>query len=405
MKPSRARAWLDNILAGLEPDAAELDQLIDDCGPENLHHDYKSGAELSNIEKGGRTLRQYAAGFANADGGMLLVGVAKDGRIDGCKRPGGQLLPEWAARALAPQVPYFSPQPRMFVVPYAGRRRQANAARGPAEVLIIAVQRSSALVPCIEGSREVFYFRMGDSTLAADNYLLADLILGRRSHPAFDIHELRFHEWSAVPDETSVSSSFTHARLLILQMEIDNRSLVFAEHVRAGLLTWMLATAPSRSAPRSLLSSVTVRPTPQHYPHDPRWDPPWMLAHLPVFNADQGAGFPVHLGAFERSATHRVGELALPVPCDVWEQFDVVRTPADTSNQAAVLRHQASLRGRARLDAALYVVARGTTPTWFQVTVRYQAGTTEVVQPVTPDRLVLEHVGTGSPLVSWDYDV
>jgi hypothetical protein len=36
---------------------------------------------------------------------------------------------------------------------------------------------------CIEAGRPVYYFRFHDQTLEAPDYLVTDLILGRREHP------------------------------------------------------------------------------------------------------------------------------------------------------------------------------------------------------------------------------
>ena len=94
------------MLEGKELEESDLRELIRVWG-ESLYVDFKNGKELDDPGKAARTVKQYVAGFANADGGLLVIGVSDGGgdpekrTLTRTKRPGGQALPEWARNVLA----------------------------------------------------------------------------------------------------------------------------------------------------------------------------------------------------------------------------------------------------------------------------------------------------------------
>lgn len=158
----------------------DLNKILGTRIPEDLHLDYKRGVLLAKTTRTSK-IRRYISGFANADGGVLIVGIAEADRypteITGCD-PGdvGGDLEAWAHQALNPLIPYIGFAPVVRVVPHT---------KGP--VLFIAAERAPRLVPCIEDGMAVHYLRIGDGTPKIDPYLYADLVLGRRQQPELAI--------------------------------------------------------------------------------------------------------------------------------------------------------------------------------------------------------------------------
>jgi hypothetical protein len=172
------------------PTPAEIDELLTSHVNEDLWLEYKRGDWLADTDaKRQRKLRQYVAAFANADGGAILVGVAgaekpekptdKQWAVDGCPQGQSQPWDEWTSNSLSPLSGYLSRQPRIHSVQHA-----------EGKVLVVAVRRSNGLVPCIENGRPVHFMRIGHQTLPLDPSLYADLVLGRRQSPHFDVELL-----------------------------------------------------------------------------------------------------------------------------------------------------------------------------------------------------------------------
>jgi len=173
---------LDSILRGMELTEAELDEVITELADEDQFLDYKHGALLDNPAKAApKVVRQYLSAFANADGGILVIGVSEpDGEgnrtVTGCKKPGQTELTEWASDAMSDMASYFSPSPRFQLVEHA----EGN-------VLVCAVARAPGLVPCVEAGRMKYFLRIHDSTVKCPDYLISDLVLGRREHPTLHV--------------------------------------------------------------------------------------------------------------------------------------------------------------------------------------------------------------------------
>jgi hypothetical protein len=181
MPPLIAKDLLDYILEGntLKPD--ELDQFLRADLEEGQYLDYKDGIITTPQERsnGRKIIREYINSFANSDWGTLIIGVgrSKPREIRACTLPGSEPLDKWAENCVLDMVPYFSPQPRFRVV---------NHSKGP--VLLISVARAPSLVPCVEARQIKHFFRINQTTLEAPEYLISDLVLGRRQHPLLDLH-------------------------------------------------------------------------------------------------------------------------------------------------------------------------------------------------------------------------
>src|SRR5262249_16391477 len=122
-----------------------------------------------DVDRAAAMLRQYVSGFANADGGVLVVGYDSETtkQIDGAKAPGKSTLKEWAGSVVG-TLPIAAP-------------RLVSVSTPQGDVLLVATQRSRVLVPCNVAGRQVYYYRFGHSTSEMPQSLLFDLQLGRRA--------------------------------------------------------------------------------------------------------------------------------------------------------------------------------------------------------------------------------
>lgn len=231
-------------------DASELESLVEDKVPEDSFLDYKHGDELKKSDPS-LTIRRYVSGFANSEGGILIVGVDEENwEITGAKAPGGIALDKWAATCLADIASYFSPLPRMHVV---GHPTQGN-------VLIVAVGRSAGLVPCIEKRRFTYHLRFNDQTLQVPEYLLSDLVLGRRRRPDLHIATLQTAGFGLRLEPQKNAYGPDVALQFDLECTVENRGLVWAEDVRIGTVSLIRQPAyPADMLNSHLLSYLDVQ--------------------------------------------------------------------------------------------------------------------------------------------------
>jgi predicted HTH transcriptional regulator len=71
----RTMGLLESLLVDRQMTPGQLDALLTEKVEEDQFLDYKDGSELDNKKKAADTLRQYLSGFANSDGGILIIGV------------------------------------------------------------------------------------------------------------------------------------------------------------------------------------------------------------------------------------------------------------------------------------------------------------------------------------------
>jgi Putative DNA-binding domain len=182
--------FLDLALSGETVAAEKIRELVRTRTEEDQWIDFKSGRLLSEKDAGAARvgkpidpaakLRRYVSSFANAEGGALVVGVVdKDDRadhFDGCTHIGNETPKVWAQRALAP-LAYHLTTPMRF------HELDVDACK----VLIVAVGRSDRLVPCSELGQLVHYMRIGEQSPAVPEYLVKDVLLGRRQRPEISL--------------------------------------------------------------------------------------------------------------------------------------------------------------------------------------------------------------------------
>ncbi len=173
---------LSSILSGDGITPEQIRDLVRQRVSEDQYVEYKRGKFLAENTKKERaqTIRRMISGFANAEGGVLIIGVAggentTDGtkwEITGFDRACvGKDLREWLLNdVLRDLAAYLVPIPRVHFVDCGSQK----------EVVVIATSRAPNLVPCLEGGRIEYYLRIGSSTPAIPPYLHSDLVLGRR---------------------------------------------------------------------------------------------------------------------------------------------------------------------------------------------------------------------------------
>jgi hypothetical protein len=217
----------DSLTAGQGIAPSDLDDLLKGRVPEDLYLEYKHGNVMDDRRTANETFRQYMSGFANSAGGVLIIGVDQNTwSVTGCSAPGGGALEEWASRSLTKIAHLFSPPPDF-----------TSLKTSEGSVLVAWTARSFSLVHYAERNREpVYYFRIGDQTLEAPEYLITDIVLGRRQRPYLRVTDFRLeqlgHERPAKDDE-GLNVLFRPS------FEVQNESFFWAENVRLGIIGWV----------------------------------------------------------------------------------------------------------------------------------------------------------------------
>jgi Putative DNA-binding domain len=353
---------LDYLLQDNTLGQDELGQFIQEHPDEGQYFDYKNGSITSRHKRereGKLTIREYVSGFANSDGGVLIIGVdeQKPRQIAPCEqRPGGLALDDWAARCLHDMVGYFSPLPRYQII----RHSQGF-------VLTIAVARAPSLVPCIESRDIKYFFRIGASTLQAPEYLVADLVLGRRQHPFID---LRFHAKMERLQDISIENSIhlTRARGTTLSFVVENLSLVTAENVRVGVVFRALGNGPATNINRHLREYLDINEV----------SPPGLRADFFDYSrlVHEACGDGLPLVPFQN--------LMMPYQAGYLGPFYF---PSDIP---------------IKILGAAYVTSRGSPPTWFQLELNLSVndihkGTIEGVSDP-----IVTRKGAERPKIAWE---
>jgi hypothetical protein len=223
--------FLQAIMQGQKIMAAELDAFIATNQREGQLHDFKSGklthaTTKKEKEDGLQTIRDWTTAFANADGGVLLIGPedAAPHTITGCTKIGNEAPDDWAQKALTGVTGLFSPAPRFQIVEHPPE----------GDVLLIATERAPQLIPSITAGKMTYHLRINASTVEVPEYLISDLVLGRRQRPVFEIRILSC-AWQDDGDKLALN-----LRRLALALVIQNRSMVRADKGQVGVVGWTL---------------------------------------------------------------------------------------------------------------------------------------------------------------------
>ncbi len=315
---------LEKLLSGHQLTVDELDDLVKQKTREDQFLEFKHGLEIEEGKDASKTIRDYMCGFANSEGGVLIIGVDAPSSIPlsvtGCNNHKKGDLAEWAARCLSPIAAYFSPIPKFQVLHHSN-----------GEVLICVAQRSLNLVSQIENGKTVYYLRFHDQTLQAPEYLIIDLLLGRRQKPDFDIVDWKVLNFRHILDNDKNTMDLEFD----FRLKCENRSIVWAEESMWGTIAWIQSKesmyAANVNRPGShLLSFVDVQ-------------------DLPIENHIR-QGILLH---FSKS-------LNISKPFDTGDIVLSLNAPIRYGNQWFSYDWM----------AALYLVAKNSQPIWYQINLR-----------------------------------
>jgi hypothetical protein len=169
---------LGAVLTGRPVSEQEVLTIVQRREREGLYLEYKRGLWLAAEKSPGHELREYTSGFANAEGGLLIVGV-----VGGEEAQGDQ---KWTIEsASCPDKAGWDSWLSHVLEPIGARTRvrwQVVLVDGQ-EVVLVATDRAEALIRVYEKPDLVCYLRIGDETIKIDDTLFADLALGRRAKP------------------------------------------------------------------------------------------------------------------------------------------------------------------------------------------------------------------------------
>ena len=352
-RKEQQHCWNRFCPARLSSDA--LEDLLRCKVDEDLHLEYKHGDVLKQPGQApSQMIREYVSGFANGAGGVLLVGVDEGKwQVTGCTGPQGDLI-RWASSCVSPISGFLSPPPRYETVDCGGR-----------EVLAVATARSPVLAPCYEApQRPVYYLRMDDKTLPANEYLVADLILGRRQHAYLSTDGVEAHTAGLRMDGDG-----TYDWRFRLEFVIANQAFASAEKVIVGIVArhhgdhaGMLAMS------EHLRQHVDVHTQKARFVSDPAIGLQLGgIAGLKAFTLEKA----VSKGILSAPVSSRFGSYT-PY---VW-------------------------------NAGVYVIAEHTPPLWYQLTIEVDSQLLQYLQSTdalysTGSQLRVERVPAGRPVVGW----
>lgn len=338
----------DRVLREEEITRADIELMVQAHVAEDLNLDWKGG-KVVNDKSGGATIRKAVAGFANAEGGVLVLGVNGGDAGTGEKKwtmalcpktKGKQSTKEWVEQILVQLRASLRPLPRIVVI-------------DDGELILIGVQRSDLLVQVVEGSEGVVhYLRFYGSTQKVPGYLLADLLLGRRQRPRIDLAVTA----ASVGPRTPSRAGEVHAMLSAdrryqsemrdpwpyrVTLTARNTGLVWADEVACGAVVIGEAADDRRDAqgrrveasmnvPGSVLDNITRR---HRVAHD--------LDH--VF--------------------YRFKDMA------PFEKFELVTLDGFLPSMSQLPQQHGPYR--ITYWAPVYVVCRNATPMWYQLRVVY----------------------------------
>ncbi len=335
MEAFEGRPSADDLAAVSNWTLAHLRDLVRCRLQEGLHIEFKEGDWLVKPEgkdRGGE-LRRQVAGLANAEGGVLVVGIGEhdgDGKrrrdmagalapIIGYRPQGG--LAAWSEETLRQGVyPALQPSPKIHVL-----------ADDEGQYLVISVMPAKAPLTSVRcDSRDVFPARIGGSTVDLDEWAVRAILLGTRQQPYIAIGDRASTELRA----TKETIERVECWVTTLKFCVFNESLLWVNGLRWGVVFPGLVVERSPSFPGDVLLQPEVIPL-----------TPDLSRHLSVVGDVDGV--PRHVVP----NSSQTGDLA------PFEGIDIeveVAIPTDR------------FRGTMEARFAVYVLGKNLMPQWFE---------------------------------------
>lgn len=362
--PLPERLMYDDVMAGRLVSADEILKLARDRWCEGIGHDFKSGRAASAEDN--RRLVWTLASFANADGGIVVLGIGEGAKESQPGEPAPkerkerpcepvrlrdeEAVESWLSSVMRPIAANLHPRPRWSIVSHEG-----------GFLVVIAVPRSEQLVPARNKAGFLGYpLRFGDGAVEAPEYLISDLRLGRRIKP---VVELRVTEVRLQPAQDRNSFQWS------INFGLENIGLSWVDRAMVVVVFPVLGIKHTPSVPASLLSSVDV----QHAFIS-------SVVSYRLLTPDRGGP---SLAPFVQVNAHG-GDLSAPIPpcgVDKLEPGPNARTwpsnPSGAEDQRFWLERAVA---RVRLRCGVCLTVEGTSPRWFQLDMEY--GTNGVIASV-----------------------
>lgn len=361
---TNSRELLSAVLEGFLITPLDIGEFLRTRPPEDQWLDFKSGNVLKK-PKAERAfyVRRMVSAFANADGGLLVLGVRDPEHedpglrwtIDGCDpKDVNEDLVVWTQRALAALAPHLYPPPRVQVV-----------ACEDGIVVLVGVERAARIVPVRDGSEVRHFLRVGEESLPMPPYLYTDLVLGRRERPSFEVSA----SVAALElGETDVLQRGETAQFHLV-VRVENSGVVWVPNARLGVVAYVtpltlvhlarfeVSSSPWRTSHGPLARSVDIVP---------------LDALSTGANVLASAGFDLAAGGKSGIPPLEFVEIEVPVSC-----------------------HRLNVPTRWR--AALVLTTPNGEPEWYQLgaTIDWSAGHKDVAD------VACERCHGARPTVSW----
>jgi hypothetical protein len=180
----RVPELLADVLGRRPVDATILAGLVCEKVGEGSFHEYKRGLWVTTADVK-QELRAQVSGFANAEGGVVIIGIVGGEPSQGAAAwsfeaptcPDAAGWDEWLGRVLSE----ISAKTRV--------EWQVVSVKG-VDVVVVAANRAEALIRVYEKPNLVCHLRVGPQTVPIPETLFADLALGRRAKPDLALEQL-----------------------------------------------------------------------------------------------------------------------------------------------------------------------------------------------------------------------
>jgi len=321
--PRNTLEFLEYAMSGATITPADIDELRgvppSTRTDEDLHLDYKDGRNLNDRDRARATIREYVCAFANSDGGVLIFGLdATTLDVSPCvSQMGNTDIAEWINDCIGTLSAPLSPPHRIQKIHHPDGL-----------IVVVTVPRTIGLVYCFVNNRRVYYLRRHDETFEAPEYLINDLLIGRRQQPRLEIVDFSSYVYIS-PNERSSSQQLSFQ----IGVTVENVSLAWAEDVRIGMIGWSERNAAdSEPLSNQLRSYIDVENVDESILKQ------LLMIHQYQFNIG-------NLGTFDTFWHRAIYDIGLPnVHQFNWFYYD--------------------------WEGVIYIIAKNTRPTWYQISIK-----------------------------------
>jgi hypothetical protein len=231
---------LSAMLANRPVTLKDIQTLVETHEPEGLYLEYKRGIWKGDPDGDlADGFRRYASGFANAEGGLLILGVVggedvqRDDKwsIEGAQCPDPKGWTDWLNNVL-----------RDVAIRTRAHWRSIETGHG-SQVVVVAVDRAQELIRLHVKKRLACHLRVGSSTVLIDDTHYADLVLGRRVKPDLEL---------LLPTDLEVNTD-AGGQFIRVQCALHNQGLVWVPDLTIALVGYFRLGVPASESIRRQL--------------------------------------------------------------------------------------------------------------------------------------------------------